>query len=183
MNQKLAAETTEGYTNWCAIAAFFDGDGGLSVYPQSFTIHWSLSFVDNWPPQLLQIKCFLEEHGIRVSMPRRSGHEGWKIQISTIESLKKVGRLMLETRCLVKKRGEIETMLQYFQGRITGMEVGDFFNNEVRAGKRTDKIRKVDVHFSYPQGKSESLKDLSHRRACLSNAQREAIARTYSIKG
>lgn len=156
MNQTLAAEASEGYTNWCAVAAFFDGDGGLSVEPRSFTLHWSLSFVDNWPPQLLQIKSFLERHGIEASMPRRSGHGGWKIQISSIESLKKVGRLMLETRCLVKKRGEVEVMLQYFEGKMTGTEVGSFFNNEVRIGKRTGKIRRFDVPFTYPQGKAES---------------------------
>jgi hypothetical protein len=124
MNQILAPETSEGYTNWCAVAVFFDGDGGLSIEPRSFTLHWSLSFVDNRPPQLLQIKSFLGRHGIRVGMPRRSGHGGWKIQISSIESLKEVGRQMLESGCLVKKNAEVEVMLQYFEGRITGTGVG-----------------------------------------------------------
>lgn len=183
MNHTPIVETRGGYTNWCAVAAFFDGDGGLDVDPGSFTLHWSLSFVDNWPPQLLQIKSFLERHGIRVSKPRRSGHGGWKIQIATIESIKKVGRFMLETGCLVKKRGEVEIMLQYFEGRITGTEAGAFFNNEVRIGKRTGKIRKFDVPFTYPQGKFESLKGLSYRRTSLSRAQRDAIALTYTSKG
>jgi hypothetical protein len=183
VNQTLVAKTGEGYSNWCAVAAFFDGDGGLSVDPRSFTLHWSLSFVDNWPPQLLQIKSFLERHGIGVSMPRRSGHGGWKIQVSTIESLKRIGRQMLETGCLVKKKGEIEIMLRYFEGRITGTEVGTFFNNEVTIGRRTGKIRKFDVPFTYPQGKAESRKGFSNQRTSLSKSQKETIAKTYSIKG
>ena len=109
--------------------------------------------------------------------------EGGRFRSRPLNRSRKPGRLMLETGCLVKKRGEIETMLQYFQGIITGTEVGAFFNNEVRIGKRTGKIRKFDVPFTYPQGKSESLRGLSHRRTCLSNAQRESISRTYSIKG
>lgn len=47
-------------------------------------------------------------------------------------------------------------MLQYFEGKMTGTEVGSFFNNEVRIGKRTGKIRRFDVPFTYPQGKAES---------------------------
>ena len=183
LGQPLRFEAREGYTNWCAIAAFFDGDGGLDVSPQSFTLHWSLSFVDNWPPQLLQIKSFLERHGIQVNKPRRSGHGGWKIQISSFESMKEVSRQMLDTRCLVKKRGEVEIMLQYFEGKITGTEVGNFFNNEVRLGKRTGKIRRFDVPFTYQQGKSESRKGLSYHRASLSPTQKGSIARIYITKG
>jgi hypothetical protein len=172
-----------GYTSWCAVAAFFDGDGGLDAQPQAFTIHWALSFVDNWPPQLLQIRSFLRRHGIEVSLPRRSGHGGWKIQVSSIESLKRIGRLMLRTECLVKKRNEIEMMIQYFDGKITGTEVGRFFNNEVAIGKRTGKIRKFDVPFTYLQGKSESRKGVTHGRSNLSKAQKDAVSNFYSTKG
>lgn len=172
-----------GYTSWCAVAAFFDGDGGLDVQPRTFTLHWALSFVDNWPPQLLQIRSFLRRHGIEVNLPRRSGHGGWKIQISSIESIKRTGRLMLRTKCLVKKRDEIEIMIRYFDGKITGTEVGKFFNNEVAIGKRTGKIRKFDIPFTYLQGKSESRKGLTHGRSSLSKAQKDAVSDFYSTKG
>jgi hypothetical protein len=172
-----------GYTSWCAVATFFDGDGGLDVQPRAFTLHWALSFVDNWPPKLIQIRSFLRRNGIEVNLPRRSGHGGWKIQISSIESIKRIGRLMLRPECLVKKRDEIEIMIQYFDGKITGTEVGRFFNDEVAIGKRTGKIRKFDVPFTYLQGKSESRKGLTHGRSSLSKAQKDAVSNFYSTKG
>jgi hypothetical protein len=90
---------------------------------------------------------------------------------------------MLQTECLVKKRDEIEIMLLYFDGKTTRTEVGAFINNEVRIGKRTGKIRKFDVPFTYPQGKSESRKGLAFGRTSLSKAQKDAIAETYSTIG
>jgi len=176
-------EASPKYKNWCAVAAFFDGDGGLDVEPRSFTLHWAISFVDNWPPQLLQIKSFLESHGIQVSKLRRSGHGGWKIQIAAIESLKKTARLMLRTGCLVKKRDEIAIMIRYFGGEVTGSAVGQYINREVRMGKRTGKVRRFDVPFTYSEGKFESLKGLAARRSSLGPSQKATIASTYSGRG
>lgn len=176
-------KTGPRYTSWCAVAAFFDGDGGLDVEPRSFTLHWALSFVDNWPPQLLQIKSFLEGQGIQVSTLKHSGHGGWKIQVAAIDSMKKVARLMLETGCLVKKREEIVIMIQYFDGRITGNAVGEYINHEVRIGKRTGKVRRFDVPSTYPDGKIESLRGFSRSRSSLSTRQKAVIANTYSAKG
>ncbi|MDV3278532.1 MAG: hypothetical protein LYZ69_08760 [Nitrososphaerales archaeon] len=172
-----------GYKTWCAVAAFFDGDGSLDVEAHSYTLRWTMSFVDNWPPQLLQIKSFLEGRGIRVSKLKHCGHGGWKIQVSAIESMKKLAQFMLRSGCLVKKKDEIGIMVQYFDGKITGTGVAMFLNEEVRIGKRTGKIRQFHVPYTYHQGKAESLKGVPPGRTTLSAAQKANIVKACTFKG
>jgi len=108
------------YDNWCAVAGYFDGDGGLDVGVRKYALHFVLNFVDNWPPQLWQIKLFLEREGARVGAVRSAGVGGFKVEVAVIESLMRCAEAMLETRCLFKKRGELEMMLNYFNGKVTG---------------------------------------------------------------
>jgi hypothetical protein len=144
---------SQNYDNWCAVAGYFDGDGGLGVDVRKHTLHWVVNFVDNWPPQLWQIKLFLEKQGVRVGTLRRAGVGGFKIEVAAIESLKRCAEAMLETRCLFKKRRELEMMLDYFNGRVTGNDVIAFLNEEVRNGIRVGKLRlSSDVPCTYPEG-------------------------------
>ena len=108
------------YDNWCAVAGFFDGDGGIDVEARANTIHWVLNFVDNWAPQLVQIKHFLEGQGVSVGAVRAAGTGGYKIEVAEIESLRKCARMMLSGTCLFKKREELQIMMDYFDGKVTG---------------------------------------------------------------
>jgi hypothetical protein len=142
-----------GYDNWCAVAGYFDGDGGLDVDVRRHTLHFVLNFVDNWPPQLWQIKLFLEREGVRVGAVRRAGVGGFKVEVAAIESLMRCAEAMLETRCLFKKRGELEMMLGYFKGTATGNQVIEFLNDEVRNGIRVGKLRAPpDLPYNYAEG-------------------------------
>jgi hypothetical protein len=110
---RIHYETSEhpsSYDNWCAVAGDF-GDGGLDVEAQTHTLHWVLNFTDNWPPQLSQVKFFLEGQQVSVGKVRRTGVGGFKIEVAAIESLKRCAGAMLETRCLFKKREELKSFL------------------------------------------------------------------------
>jgi hypothetical protein len=142
-----------GYDNWCAVAGYFDGDGGLDVDVRRHTLHFVLNFVDNWPPQLWQIKLFLEREGVRVGAVRRAGIGGFKVEVAAIESLMRCAEAMLETRCLFKKRRELEMMLSYFKGSATGNQVIEFLNDEVRNGIRVGKLRAPpNLPYNYAEG-------------------------------
>ena len=132
-------DTEGGYDNWCAIAGFFDGDGGLDLEVRKFTLHWTLNFTDNWPPQLAEVKRFLESQGIKIGVVRPTGTGGYKVQVGAIDSLRKCATAMLEGRCLHKKRRELLALLDYFDGKITGDSVIALFNDEVRNGVRVGK--------------------------------------------
>jgi hypothetical protein len=99
--------------NWCAVAGFFDGDGGIDVEARAYTLHWVLNFVDNWAPQLIQIKRFLESQNVRVGAVRATGTGGHKIEVAEIDSLMKCARMMLAVPCLFKKREELRMMTDY----------------------------------------------------------------------
>jgi hypothetical protein len=143
----------QNYDNWCAVAGYFDGDGGLDVDVRKHTLHFVINFVDNWPPQLWQIKLFLEKEGVRVGTLRSAGVGGFKIEVAAIESLMRCAEAMLETRCLFKKRGELEMMLNYFNGKVTGNQVIEFLNAEVRNGIRVGKLRlSSNVPCTYAEG-------------------------------
>lgn len=140
------------YDTWCAVAGFFDGDGGLDVEVRKNTLHWVLNFTDNWPPQLAQIKSFLQGQGVQVGNLRPTGTGGFKILVAAVNCLIQCAQSMLQTSCVFKKRRELETMLRYFGGELTGNEVIDFLNEEVRAGIRVGKLRSSVLPYTYPEG-------------------------------
>jgi hypothetical protein len=141
------------YDNWCAVAGFFDGDGGIDVEARSHTLHWVLNFVDNWPPQVIQIKRFLESENVRVGAVRDTGTGGFKIEVAEIESLKKCARMMLAVPCLFKKREELQMMIAYFEGKVSGDDVSTFLNGEVSSGIRVGKLRTTNIPYTYFEGK------------------------------
>lgn len=175
-----------GYDNWSAIAGFFDGDGGLDVEAKKFTLHWVLNFTDNWPPQLMQIKQFLERRGISVGAVRHTGTGGYKVEVASIESLRKCASAMLHGRSLFKKRKELEFMLDYFDGKTTGDDVIRLLNQEVTNGIRVGKLRTSKVPFTYTDGKrvyKKGHKWNSLGLLALSEERKEAVRRAYVEAG
>lgn len=188
-NDRNADEQTKllvGYDNWSAIAGYFDGDGGLDVQANKFTLHWVLNFTDNWPPQLMQIKQFLERQGISVGAVRRTGTGGYKVEVASIESLRKCASAMLDGTSLFKKRKELEFMLDYFDGKITGDDVILLLNEEVRNGVRVGKLRMSRVPFTYTDGKrvyKKGHKWNSLGLLALSTERKEAVRKAYVEAG
>jgi hypothetical protein len=175
-----------GYDNWSAVAGFFDGDGGLDVEARTYTLHWVLNFTDNWPPQLLQVKQFMESQGIKVGAIRRAGTGGHKIEVAEIASLQRCALAMLEGSSLFKKRKEVEFILDYFRGRIKGDDVIELLNEEVKAGIRVGKPRSLGVPYTYPEGKQVYKKGHvwnSLRLLALTEQERKAVRRKYVRDG
>jgi hypothetical protein len=78
---------------------------------------------------------------------------GFKVEVAAIESLMRSAEAMLETRCLFKKRGELEMMLNYFNDKVTGNQVIEFLNEEVRNKIRVGKLRlSSDVPCTHSEG-------------------------------
>lgn len=175
-----------GYDNWPAIAGYFDGDGGLDVDVRKFTLHFVINFTDNWPPQLMQIKQFLESRGISVGTVRRTGIGGHKVEVASIESLRRCASAMLDGRSLFKKRKELKFMLDYFDGKITGDDVIGLLNEEVRNGVRVGKLRISKVPFTYTDGKrvyKKGHKWNSLGLLALSKERKEAVRKAYVEAG
>jgi hypothetical protein len=175
-----------GYDNWAAIAGFFDGDGGLDIDARSYTLHWVLNFVDNWPPQLLQIKQFMESQGMKVGALRPAGTGGYRIEVAAIESLQRCALAMLEGRNLFKKRKELEFMLDYFNGKISGDDVISMLNEEVRSGIRLGKLRVLKVPYTYFEGKRVYKKGCvwnSQSLLALNPSEKEAVRKRYVRDG
>jgi hypothetical protein len=168
------------YDNWCAIAGFFDGDGGLDIDVRKSTLHCVVNFTDNWAPQLLQIKQFLEAQGVRVGALRSTGMGAFNIEVAAIESLVKFAKGALETRCLFKKRKELQMMIEYFDGRVTGNQVIEFLN-EVRSGIRVGKLRVANLPYTYIEARSAFM--TGYKRKMLTEEEKSEIRSRYVNEG
>ncbi|HEV2390383.1 MAG TPA: hypothetical protein VGS04_06625 [Nitrososphaerales archaeon] len=179
--------TSTSYDNWCAVAAFFDGDGCVDVEVRKYTLHWVVSFTDNWPPQVLQIKQFLEAQGLDVGAIRPAGVGAVKFQVAAIESLIRFARGVLETTCLFKKRDELRVMLAYFNSEVTGDQVIEFLNREVTDGARTGKLRMTKLPFTYIVGRRVYKKGYKRigpsTLAALTEKEKEEIRSRYVNQG
>jgi len=176
----------KGYDNWGAIAGFFDGDGSLDIAARTFTLHWILSFTDNWPPQLAQVKRFLESQGISVGIVRATGTGGYKIQVAGILSLRKCAQAMLSGNNIFKKRRELELLLDYYDGKITGDQVIAAFNEEVRNGIRVGKLRSSNLPYTYFDGiRAYNPSRWGKPRVMLSlgDEDRMKVKELYSVTG
>lgn len=85
----------EEYTSWTAVAGFFDGDGSVDAEARACTMHWVVSFTDNWLEQIEQIREFLVKHRVRAGKPRRVGVGSWTCDVKEISSLKTMAMEML----------------------------------------------------------------------------------------
>ena len=59
-------------------------------------------------------------------------------------------------RYTVKKRSELQVVIEYLEGRITGNRAIELFNREVRSGRRRGKIRTEDIPYTRADGLRKS---------------------------
>jgi len=150
--ETIASTVQEGYTSWTAVAGYFDGDGSVDIDVRAYTIHWVISFSDNWLEQIEQIREFLIRHGVRVQKPRKVGVGGWICEVKEIASLMIITEEMLQSGGIFKKKKELQLLLDYYSDRITGTEVLQGFNSEVQLGVRVGKIRKAEMPCTHSEG-------------------------------
>ena len=142
----------EGYRSWTAVAGFFDGDGSVDVDVRAYTLHWTISFTDNWLGQIAQVRDFLVKEGVRVGKPRRVGVGGWMCEIKEISSVRIIATRMLQSGGIYKKKTELRLVLDYYSDSITANEALQVLNQEVRRGIRIGKIRDTDMPYTRSQG-------------------------------
>ena len=120
---------------------------------------------------------------MRVGAVRATGTGGYKIEVAEIESLIKCAKMMLEVPCLFKKREELRTMIDYFEGKLTGDNVGSFLNEEVSTGIRVGKLGTTNLPYTYFEGKKVYKKTYSREGPsplqALSQEEKEKVKRRY----
>ena len=178
-----------GYDSWEQIAGYFDADETISLSDttnQPYKLGLSLIFVDQSEDQIRNVQEFLRSEGVRTgSVLKMSKADASMVAVSEFDSVRVTSRRMLPF--LYKKATEIQSALDYYDGKITGNEMFTSFQNEVDAGRRERRPRKVpiDVPYRYPEGDARMkalriahLKDaLGRFRAKVTAGDSEAITR------
>lgn len=144
------------YSSWGQIAGYFDGDGTIyfsDTSNQPYKLSLSLIFVDQSYDQIGNVKEFLNRRHIRTSnILKASLGTANMVAISEFNSVKLALKRMLPFLC--KKAKEAAAALDYYEGKITGNRLLATFKQEVEAGRRENRPRKValDVPYTRPDG-------------------------------
>jgi hypothetical protein len=119
-----------------------------------------IRFVDDWRPQLESVRQFLLGRGIaagKVKWRKASGNQVangargvYVLSLSNREGVVMASKMMAPY--CVKKREELKTVLDYFDDVITGDEVINRINHEVRIGQRSGKIKKSNIPWTHSFG-------------------------------
>jgi hypothetical protein len=144
------------YTSWRQVAGYFDGDGTIAISDtsnQPFKLGLSLAFVDQSEEQMRMLKRFFEKRGVITSnVLKTSKASAYMIAVSRFEGV--LFSLKAMRPYLFKKANEAQAVIDYYEGRIRGNDLYKVFQEEVAAGRRERRDRKVviDVPFTYPEG-------------------------------
>ncbi len=162
------------YRSWEQVAGYFDGDGTISLSDttnQPYKLSLSLIFVDQSFDQIRNIREFLIRNGVNTgNVLKMSMGNAYMVAVSQFDSVKETLRQMLPNLC--KKANEVKAALDYYEGKITGNELARVFREEVEAGRRERRRRKIpiDVPYKRPEGdrlmkqlRNDRLRDLFGR--------------------
>src|SRR2546428_3588801 len=112
---------------------------------QPYKLGLSLIFVDQSKDQINNIREFLNGRGVRTgNVLRASKGTAYMIAVSRFAAVRETLRQMLPH--LYKKANEVQAALDYYEGKITGNALMAIFQNEVEAGRRERRPRKVPIH-------------------------------------
>ena len=129
----------EQYVSWLQVGGYFDGDGNVGLEVVKYVLRFKLRFSDTWRPQIETIKSFLNNEGIQTTQMQHEKAEGrldaFRIDVGAIVGVLKASKAMLP-HC-VKKAEDLRIVVDYLEGRITGSEAIERFNEEVRVGRRS----------------------------------------------
>ena len=183
------------YLSWRQVAGYFDGDGTIGTSDlsnQPYKLGLSLMFVDQSLDQIANVRNFFQEHGIRTSnILKTSKGTANIVVVSEFNSVKKMLRCLMPFLC--KKANEARAALGYYEGKITGNEMVAIFQEEVEAGRRERRKRKVriDVPYKRPEGdmimknrRKDKLRDaLGRFRAKVTPEDYQNIRREHFDRG
>ncbi len=120
---------------------------------QPYKLGFSLIFTDASSQQISMIRDFFLQRGIVPSnVLKTSKGTASMIAISRFDAVLAAAKSMLPY--LFKKANEIQTLIDYYEGSITGNELVAIFRKEVEAGRRERHNHRVliDVPFTLPEG-------------------------------
>jgi len=150
------------YQDWRQVSGYFDGDGCADFDQGKWVLHPKLLFCDNFRPHLEMLTQFLVSRDIRTHTisPTRGA---WKFGVGEAESVRRMASMMWPY--CSKKSGEVKAVLDYLDNKITGSQLVEVFNESVRMGNRTGKIRVVDMPYTKEEG--QALREKKRREQAL----------------
>jgi len=173
----------EIYRSWNQIAAYFDGDGCLSVRKvavgRPFTLGLTIDFIDQSKKQIFMIESFLRGRGIATGRPYLNGG-AWRLSIGSIPDIKIVLRRMLPHLC--KKSVEVAAALDYLNGKMTGNEFQRILKSEVREGNRERIGKQVDLPWTRTEGRRKATlfsTSFPRQRRMLSRSEEDKLVEQY----
>jgi hypothetical protein len=185
----------QDYSSWRQVAGYFDGDGTIVISDtsnQPYKLSFSLAFVDQSEDQIRMLKRFFEKHGVVTSnVLKTSKGTALMIVVSRFDGV--LFSLKAMRPYLFKKAIEAQAVIDYYEGKIRGDDVFRVFQEEVEAGRRERRDRKVviQVPYTYPDGhalmkarRRERVKAaIEKSRAKISRKDYDDIRRAYFESG
>ncbi len=149
------------YKSWQQVAGYTDGDGGLLLNPECYTISLGIDWADSFKPQLDGIRSFLlsEKVGPEKVYALGQARPVWHLRLSNQAGLMKALTAMLPF--VNKKKDQVTAMIRYLANEMTGEELIEAFNEAVRVGTRSGYIRHVSMPYSHSQGVAKGRTFLS----------------------
>jgi hypothetical protein len=147
-----AANITPGYTTWQQTAGYSDGDGGILLKPEMYTISLGLDWADTYRPQLEGVRRFLTGEMLRPTKIYSLGktHPVWHLRLTIHIDLIKALNAMRPF--LIKKKDQATAAIRYLNDEITGEQLVEEFNGAVRRGTRSGYIRHLRMPYTHSQG-------------------------------
>lgn len=139
-----------------------------------YVLRFKLRFSDTWRPQIETIQAFFLSQNLATAglyCERHSNKkDAYRIDIGAVGSILSAAKSMLPF--CSKKAEDLRIVVGYLEGRITGNEAIERFNEEVRTGRRSGYIREL----SLPRTRDEGL-----RLAKLENARHARAAYAVNV--
>lgn len=155
------------YRSWEQVAGYFDGDGTIGFSDttnQPYKLSLSLIFVDQSLDQIRNVREFLIRNSVNPdNILRMSRANAYMVAVSQFDSVRETLKQMLPY--LYKKANEAKAALDYYEGRITGNELAQVSREEVEAGRRERRPRKIPINVPYKRPEGDRLmKDIRNDR-------------------
>jgi hypothetical protein len=149
--------SVKAYSSWKQVTGYFDGDGTISISDTSnlpYKLSLSLFFVNQSSEQIQMLRDFLQCRGLKTSGILKTSKGTARMVASTFDGVLATLKAMLPY--LFKKSNEAHAAIGCYEGRVEGNELANIFKEEVKAGRRENRGRKVklDVPYTYPEGDS-----------------------------
>lgn len=160
--------SSEQYISWKQVSGYFDGDGNVGVEVVRYILKFKLRFSDTWRRQIESVRTFLNREGISTSAvwhERRDGRlEAFRVEVSAVSGVLRASKAMLPF--CVKKAEDLRILVEYLEGRLSGNEAIERFNEEVRVGRRSGFVRELTL----PYTRADGLRIKKHANASRARA-------------